>query len=137
MLRANLCGLDLNLTYPQHGIFPALNPQPGAWTWDSEQLETRDKLFEQTLRAHDALARLPAHKRDLNFPSEQLEKRNQWKHEVAGTPNGTINKYYGCELWTEMVDYALNYSLPWSMYSLSFVLRLADMRGVRGFAIRL
>ena len=40
--------------------------------------------------------------------------RQQWKRDLSQRPNGTIDPYYGCAIYDEMVDYALNFSLPWS-----------------------
>ena len=36
------------------------------------------------------------------------------KRDLTGRPNGTIDPFYGCDLFDEMLDYALNFSAPWS-----------------------
>ncbi|KAJ7453029.1 Alpha/Beta hydrolase protein [Mycena galericulata] len=42
------------------------------------------------------------------------EARQQWKRDLAGRPNGTLDPWYGCFIWDEMYDYALNFSFPWT-----------------------
>lgn len=44
---------------------------------------------------------------------ERERQRAVWKMAVTPTSN-TINSWYGCYLWDEMVDYALNFTYPWS-----------------------
>ena len=41
-------------------------------------------------------------------------KRTQWKRSLVGRPNGTLDPWYGCYLFDEMWDYALNFTFPWS-----------------------
>lgn len=36
------------------------------------------------------------------------------KRDLNGRPNGTLDAYYGCFILEELVDYALNFSKPWS-----------------------
>lgn len=43
------------------------------------------------------------------------EKRILRKRDLTGRANGTIDPFYGCLLRGELEDYALNFSLPWSM----------------------
>lgn len=45
---------------------------------------------------------------------EQLTKRDEWKRDLTGRANGTIDPWYLCDLLDEVVDYALNFSVPWS-----------------------
>lgn len=65
------------------------------------------RALQEDLRDGGALR-----KREIN--EERLAKRDQWKRDLTGRANGTIDPYYQCDLFQEMVDYALNYSLPWS-----------------------
>jgi carboxypeptidase D len=37
---------------------------------------------------------------------------------LADRLSGSIDPWYGCELFDEMVDYAVNYTWPWSAYTL-------------------
>ena len=58
-------------------------------------------------------------------PLEDFKRRDQSeqregsmkKRDLSGRANGTIDPWYGCDLYDEMIDYALNFSLPWSEYS--------------------
>ena len=39
---------------------------------------------------------------------------------LADRANGTIDPWYGCDLYDEMIDYAVNFTFPWCM---TFLLR--------------
>jgi hypothetical protein len=41
------------------------------------------------------------------------------RRDLSLRTNGTIDPWYGCELYDEMVDYAVNYTWPWSECSTS------------------
>ena len=114
--RTHLCGLDLNLTYPQNGYFPTLNPPLPAQ--QSAALDARLRLqktaFVKQALKQDALGlRSGTSKRDPAVEEARFAKRMQWKRDLSGRANGTIDPYYQCDLWGEMIDYALNFSLPW------------------------
>lgn len=36
------------------------------------------------------------------------------KLHLNGRPNNTVDPYYGCYIWDELTDFALNYTYPWS-----------------------
>ncbi|KAI0672407.1 alpha/beta-hydrolase [Trametes maxima] len=113
----HLCGFDLNLTYPQNGTFPTLNLTQGLrQTLESEGTDSRAVaawkdtiLNEYTIRSTG---------RDI--PSvhegsvERLQKRAQWKRDLSGRANGTLDPWYGCDVFDEMRDYAINFTFPWS-----------------------
>lgn len=80
-------------------------------------MQQKRELFQRALQA-DLQDGGMLRKREIN--EERLVKRDQWKRDLTGRANGTIDPYYQCDLFQEMVDYALNYSLPWS----TFVLRI-------------
>lgn len=108
----HLCGFDLNLTYPQGGHFPTLN-----LTLPSERplsalasASTQSRYTKQTFLA-EAEAR-PAKRAGIKAP-------NQRKRDLSGRANGTIDGWYGCYLYDEMLDYAINYTFPWSAFSSS------------------
>lgn len=105
--RHHLCGLDLNLSYPQPAPFPTVDP-PYVGSDTSAKLKGKTSLLKQLLK-RDALA-----KRSEPLAPEQLEKKELWKRDLSGRANGTIDPWYECDLFSEVVDYALNYSLPWS-----------------------
>ncbi|PSR71877.1 hypothetical protein PHLCEN_2v12221 [Hermanssonia centrifuga] len=110
--QSHLCGYDLNLTYPQRGHFPTLNPQLPTFT--NSDRAFKKSIVKEALKVDAQFARSNLKARGLELGSERLEKRDQWKRELTGRPNGTIDPYYGCDLYDEMIDYALNFSLPWS-----------------------
>ena len=41
------------------------------------------------------------------------EERQQWKRDLSGRANGTIDPFYGCFLLDELIDYAVNFTFPW------------------------
>lgn len=48
---------------------------------------------------------------------ERIRKRDMWKRDLTGRSNDSIDPFYGCDLWDEMVDYAKNFTFPWSGFS--------------------
>lgn len=44
-------------------------------------------------------------------------KRTQRKRDLTERANGTLDPWYGCDLFDEMWDYAFNFTFPWSMCS--------------------
>ena len=66
-------------------------------------------LEQDILERRDGLVR-----RDTLFDAERFAKRELWKRDLTNRTNGTIDPYYQCDLYDEMIDYALNFSLPWS-----------------------
>lgn len=118
--RHHLCGYDINLTYPQQGgFFPTLNTFKEVSTDERLKLTSgarstttswkqsiAEKYYEQ-LNAGNAGKRSPIHER-------REEKRQVWKRSLAGRANGTIDPFYGCDVFDEMTDYAVNFSFPWS-----------------------
>lgn len=45
---------------------------------------------------------------------EMMMRRMVQKRDLTGRANGTLDSWYGCFLWEEMYDYAVNYTFPWS-----------------------
>lgn len=115
--RSHLCGYDLNLTYPQNGHFPTLNPpfnDEGGITADRHR-KLKDSLFKQAFKNDMFDRRREYTKRNLDPPTaRRLEKRDAWKRDLSGRANGTIDPWYECDLYFEMIEYALNFSIPWS-----------------------
>ncbi|OCH94794.1 alpha/beta-hydrolase [Obba rivulosa] len=114
----HLCGFDLNLTYPQVGHFPTLNlVQPSANLGnDFVRVPAEERSNWRQTIASKYYAQANANglsARDFT-PEVRMEKREQWKRDLAGRANGTIDPFYGCLLFDEMTDYAVNFSFPWS-----------------------
>ena len=62
--------------------------------------------FRTRLRTN--LARAPA-----SLDKRELAQR-EWKRDLSTRPNGTIDPWYGCDLFDFVIDYALNYTYPWT-----------------------
>ncbi|KAH9951151.1 alpha/beta-hydrolase [Amylocystis lapponica] len=104
--QTHLCGYDLNLTYPQDGHFPvlqAVNPTDEAQS-NSFHLKKRD-----TVRSKRELLQKGRERYSVADVPRALRKRD-----LTGRANGTIDPWYGCYTYDAMIDYALNYSYPWS-----------------------
>ena len=114
--RSHLCGYDLNLTYPQNGTFPSLNPpfNENVDTLAKRRRAGKTLLFKQALKQDVLERRTGVVKRNTPQDDERLVKREQWKRDLSGRANGTIDPQYECDIYDEMIDYALNFSLPWS-----------------------
>ena len=141
--RAHLCGLDINLTYPQTGgPFPPVNVIPGAnQNVSNPGPDSRSKqgpphrYLEHSRSAHrrpgmhgihergyfeEVLSRYyERERRDNTIPSSSNSLgssigHENWKRDLTGRSNNSIDPWYGCFLWDEMVDYAVNFTFPWS-----------------------
>ncbi|OSX59957.1 hypothetical protein POSPLADRAFT_1048408 [Postia placenta MAD-698-R-SB12] len=106
--QTHLCGYDLNLTYPQDGHLPDLQlvypTAPGrasqvyfASKQKSKAMVSKRELLQEGRRHYGDESRREIMKRDL-----------------AGRANGTIDPWYGCFLYDAMIEYALNFTYPWS-----------------------
>ena len=102
-LRNHLCGFDLNFTYPQTGgHFPTLELPPVA---DSARAASSGQRY----RKHLSKSSLKA----LTKAADKA-KRDGSLNRRAITLNGTIDPWYGCDLWSMMYEYAGDFSMPWS-----------------------
>jgi carboxypeptidase D len=100
--------LDLNLTYPQQGgHFPTLLNN---YEDDSsfKALAADRKSSAETKAALRKAALHPA------VVSAVKTKRKLGRRNLEGRANGTIDEWYGCYLFDELWDYAVNYTFPWS-----------------------
>ncbi|KAJ6537847.1 alpha/beta-hydrolase [Mycena capillaripes] len=118
--QTHLCGFDLNLTYPQSGHFPTLNlvgPTSNSVLSQSLFNPTEDRA--RTLHASVSSRFAEVHGRDALSKRSDLHQRRkaenqQWKRDLSGRANGTIDPFYGCFLLDELIDYAVNFTFPWS-----------------------
>ena len=136
MCREHLCGYDLNLSYPQtSGHFPTLleveptNPlRIGfASSASAARLRGRKQLAKLALDATTALTSTAASDDGENANDNENENANEkregrWlaRRDLSGRANGTIDPWYGCFIYDEMIDYAFNFSKPWSASSFGF-----------------
>ena len=115
----------MNLTYPQNGHFPTLNlVQPTEDSALSQSLlvptETRAKSLHATVAEKFAAVNgSPDLTKRSEFHERREEARQQWKRDLSGRANGTIDPFYGCFLLDELIDYAVNFTFPWCKPSIS------------------
>ena len=110
--RTHLCGYDLNLTYPQNGHFPTLNTPLFPENIELGQaVESRSRRKNFVSRMASVIAQLET-RGDKAF--KQARSEGIWRRDLTGRANGTIDPWYDCFLFDEMVDYALNFTFPWS-----------------------
>lgn len=118
--REHLCGYDLNFTYPQQGgLFPTLT-DPFATTGDAGLAKDRPSVHRSVLARRRELKKRFTENITSNISIESRalveveERRQTWKRDLTNRPDGTIDPYYGCFLFDELLDYAVNFSFPWS-----------------------
>ncbi|KAI0629365.1 alpha/beta-hydrolase [Trametes polyzona] len=114
----HLCGYDLNLTYPQNGHFPTLRPAgdpapQGPSRFDRARFNPRNRL-QRRMQVREVI-------RNAKRAAE-LAKRNgvapfvpPTKRDLSQRANGTIDPWYRCDLFDELIDYAVNFSAPWNV----------------------
>ncbi|THH14132.1 hypothetical protein EW146_g6173 [Bondarzewia mesenterica] len=111
--QAHLCGFDLNLTYPQQELLPSFQPtvHPSSY-WSSAPNEAPSAL-DRRERMRDQLGRRASVMLEKNsITLRTLRSRQQ--QSGSKLSNGTLNPSYGCALFDEMIDYAANFSRPWT-----------------------
>ncbi|OJT10631.1 Pheromone-processing carboxypeptidase KEX1 [Trametes pubescens] len=112
----HLCGYDLNLTYPQIETFPTLKFTSGlkaALNRAASHASRRAaKPWKDTFL--DELA-ARQHASEKSVSANRRVKRSEWKRDLSGRPNGTIDFWYGCDIFDEMTEYALNFTHPWTI----------------------
>ncbi|OSD04774.1 alpha/beta-hydrolase [Trametes coccinea BRFM310] len=111
----HLCGYDLNLTYPQNGHFPTLEFIAG------QDISSQSSSSASRLNAA-VHARRKQKLRNIVDLAKRVSEENVrrdvplvQKRDLSGRANGTIDPWYGCDLFDEMIEYAVNFSLPWSI----------------------
>ena len=62
---------------------------------------------------------------------ERNRAREAWKRNLSGRANETIDPWYGCDLYDEILDYAINFTFPWCTTFLLRCLIFTD----RGFVL--
>ncbi|KAI0775028.1 alpha/beta-hydrolase [Trametes elegans] len=120
--QSHLCGFDFNLTYPQDGHFPTINlirPSAPSGLANSLQEPTEFRTRTASLQTTISEKFAASHdKRTLDARAEFFERREEgrreWKRDLSGRANGTIDPFYGCLLLDELIDYAVNFTFPWS-----------------------
>ncbi|GJJ10947.1 hypothetical protein Clacol_005176 [Clathrus columnatus] len=130
----HLCGYDINISYPQKGgPFPTLRP-PLLKAGD----QTINIYLTPKLRSHELFRHKKSALQTMKdvVPDDHEEKKAQFHFEISqhqdnndraaalsewkaqrglpGRGNGVIDPYYECDLYAELVDWAVNFTEPWS-----------------------
>lgn len=122
------------MTYPENGHFPTLpillptDPSSYLLSDSRSTLLEYSSRFKKSNFKRTLDEKLDALNAEHAVPSvskkgklKDRRKAGSKKRDLSGRANGTIDPYYGCYLFDEMTDYAVNFSFPWSEYNL-FVL---------------
>ncbi len=125
--RTHLCGLDLNLSYPQTGgTFPTIHlaagedPETILKSQDESSFEHNDDLLHGKTGAGSFVSEVSVQyalriaKGESLLQDEKRKKRDVWKANLSDRADGEIDPWYGCYIWQEMVDYAVNFTYPWT-----------------------
>ena len=90
-----------------------MNPSDPASPLLIENLSDKRQFFRKTLArlAVEADA-LRTRKRDGDADGALVPVAA--KRDLSQRSNGTIDSWYGCFIYDELIDYALNFSAPWS-----------------------
>ena len=126
--------MDINLTWPQTGgKIPQINLNDTTG-FPVGQEATPGLLNPKLQRANGFVSRGMTFRNVLQIVNDQeelskrstgrlaarkMKERELWVREWVArkrglSETGQIDPYYGCFLLSELQDYALNYSLPWS-----------------------
>ena len=118
LFRDGLCGYNLTLKYPETQKFPTIAPPLGgllSGQGGSSKTQLRYSTYSSTFRSRlrtslaSASANLDKRKRELS--------QREWKRDLSTRANGTLDPWYGCDLLDFVIDYALNYTYPWTNVS--------------------
>lgn len=136
--QTNLCGFDLNLTYPQtSGHFKALvyplptdplSPlNPSTADLSSRRLYRSTSTRQMMKRSIVEYAKRTTGTQLAKRGLEQKAKRLAWKRDLSLRSNGTIDSWYACFLLDELYDYMVNFTLPWSQDPTGAALDVYDL----------
>lgn len=105
--QSNLCGYSINFSYPQTGgTFPTVRTSAAS--------DPASPYHTATPSAPILWKRDSQHQRSSKPSASPSIDRRQSADPLQGRGNGTIDSWYGCWLFQEMWDMALNFSLPWA-----------------------
>ncbi|KAJ7576927.1 alpha/beta-hydrolase, partial [Mycena floridula] len=107
-----LCGYDLNLTYPQNGLFPTLI-DPFTTVSDAALSKIVDGRSKRRARLNQALSLIQTDTTALAKRDRMLQEVQ--KRDLSNRPNGTLSTDFGCFLFDEILSYAANFSFPWTI----------------------
>ncbi|KAF5387348.1 hypothetical protein D9757_005819 [Collybiopsis confluens] len=127
--QSHLCGYDVNLTYPQNGIIPTVEfIAPGGDNASGDFFTNRLKFAKNRTFRSRLLARLQerSETEDIHPQAKSLqfrkreERRQTWVDNKRGLMNRgglvpAIDPQYGCDLLSEFIDHAINFTFPWTL----------------------
>ncbi|KAJ3865848.1 alpha beta-hydrolase [Lentinula novae-zelandiae] len=128
--QSHLCGYDVNLTYPQNGTIPTLGYVPGIYDSDEAGSFSSRLKFSNNFKSRSFRSRLLSRFQERSKTEDlhpfaksthfrkREERRQDWiqsKRDLTGRANGTIDSRYGCDLLDEFIDYAINFTFPWTL----------------------
>ena len=117
--REHLCGYDLNLSYPQDGHFPTLKFVEPEDPFRSKSQGAFSRLNSASRDAQRLQLRTLAEHAERAVVERREHGAAVGKRDLSGRANGTIDPWYGCDIYDELIDYAVNFSFPWSLCSRS------------------
>lgn len=108
----NLCGYNFTVSYPETTPYPPLDPDPFDVSTGKSDLIKRglhtDSPLQNLIRSWKT-----SEPKDLDRIKRQLPRAD-----LPFPPlTGTLDPWYGCSLFAELEDWALNYTLPWRMFN--------------------
>ena len=90
-----------------------MNPSDPASPLLIENLSDKRQFFRKTL-ARLAVEAESFRKRKRDGDGDGALVPAAAKRDLSQRSNGTIDSWYGCFIYDELIDYALNFSAPWS-----------------------
>jgi len=107
--QAHLCKHDINLTYPQNGLLPSVITAPA--------VNGIERTTTELYRLKGILKKFQPQNFPLDMHNMHKNKR-QSEQPIGGTLtgriNGSIDSRYGCGSFSMLVEYAHNFTSPWS-----------------------
>lgn len=79
-------------------------------TYAAKRKYKQRDFMEDLRELHESKQRLGLLKRD----EDREEARHAWKRDLTGRSNGTIDSWYGCDIYDAAVQYAANFTYPWN-----------------------
>lgn len=76
----------------------------------TEEALYKRSFAEDVQERHELMKRAGLFKRD----EDRGEARQLWKRDLTGRSNGTIDAWYGCDIYDAALDYAANFTYPWN-----------------------
>ncbi|GJJ10264.1 hypothetical protein Clacol_004490 [Clathrus columnatus] len=126
--QSHLCGYDVNLTFPQKEQLPPTRP---AFIDDGNVFATTARAAQKNMDKFRQMVKAGRVTSDLSKRDGSEERKREFQTKVgelkrspvlsisrrdlsARAAPGTIDSWYECDLFDEIIDYALNFTAPWN-----------------------